>query len=116
MRMHRRPLEKLIYSDVFRCSKCTQRVKRQHPWLRLNLQFIFSRYTHCIRCGTPYVRRSAKRDRIDVPSKSALSLLQHLIGAPLNRCVACRIQYYDWRPLLEQPYTPNSPADRNTSA
>ena len=98
MREHRRSLEKLIYTDIHRCTKCGYRL----TWLRLvrrgNLKFVFSRYTRCIRCGTAYVQRSSKRDRIDSVSKNLLSRILFVSGAPVNKCVACRLQYYDWRP------------------
>ncbi len=99
MRTHRRPLEKLIYSDTFRCPKCDRRVRRLHQPVDATLTFFFSRYTHCIRCGAPGVYRMAKRDRVDSVSKKLASQLFHLTGAPLNKCPACRLQYYDWRPI-----------------
>lgn len=105
MRVHRKPLERLIYSEVFRCAKCGHDLKRTRIRLRVNIEFIFSRHTRCVRCGTIHVHRSAKLDRIDLPSKSIFSRLQHLVGAPLNKCVACRIQYYDWRRPVVRPDT-----------
>jgi hypothetical protein len=45
------------------------------------------------------VRRQRKHDRIDTVSNHPLSRLMQITGAPLNRCFACRVQYYDWRPL-----------------
>jgi hypothetical protein len=100
MRTHRTPLERLIYSDVFRCRKCDLRTKRVHRALRVNSTFFFSRHTHCIRCGTPNVQRIHKRDRVDTFSRHPASRLLHLTGAPINKCAACRLQYYDWRPPL----------------
>ena len=63
----------------------------------MNFGYLFSPYTHCVRCGTISVTRAAKRDRIDSVSRNILSRIQHLLGAPLNKCAACRLQYYDWR-------------------
>ena len=40
----------------------------------------------------------AKRDRVDTISHHPLSVIQHLTFAPLNKCPACRLQYFDWRP------------------
>jgi hypothetical protein len=98
-------LQKLFYSELSQCSKCGLRVKQPHPLLRtLTLRFLFSRYTQCVRCGTFHVQRSRKRDRIDSLSKTLYSLIQHILGAPLNKCVACRLQYYDWR----RPWAPAS--------
>ena len=71
-------IRKLVYSDTF-------------------IEFVFSRHTHCIRCGTARVRRQVKRDRVDWVSKHPFRLLFRLTGAPCNKCDACRLQYYDWR-------------------
>jgi hypothetical protein len=98
MRGHRRAVQKLLYADVLRCMKCGYRLNRLHQVLHLNLAFLFSRDTRCIKCGTTNVRRMTKRDRIDTVSRNLASQLLHLSGAPLNKCVACRLQYYDWRP------------------
>ena len=105
-RQHRTALQKLIYSEVLHCSRCARSIK--HPYSVFNTftgRFLFSRYSRCVRCGTVYVQRSAKRDRIDSLSGSLYSRIQHLLGAPLNKCVACRLQYYDWR----RPWTPPDP-------
>ena len=59
---------------------------------------LFSRCSHCIRCGSSRVHRLTKRDRVDAMSRHVFSLIQLLTFAPLNKCVACRLQYYDWRP------------------
>jgi len=102
MRVHRNYFERLIYSEVFRCPKCDNRVSATHPYARVTLRFIFSRHTHCIRCGTPFVQRSTKRDRVDSISSHVLGRVQRVLGAPLNKCVACRLQYYDWRPVKKE--------------
>ena len=98
MRTHRSPVQKLVYTDLFRCTNCGYRVSWLRPIWRPRFRFIFSRYTHCIECGTDVVHRLTKRDRVDSVSRSFMSRILHLSGAPLNRCVACRLQYYDWRP------------------
>ena len=103
MRTHRKRLEKLVYSDVFRCSKCGYQARQPYPSIRkINVGFVFSRYTHCVRCGTIYVKRVGKRDRVDSVSTNIFSRVQHVLAAPLNKCIACRLQYYDWR----RPWTP----------
>jgi hypothetical protein len=68
-----------------------------HAPVEARLTFLFSRRTHCIRCGTADVHRLSKRDRIDSVSNSLASWLMRLSGAPLNKCPSCRLQYYDWR-------------------
>jgi hypothetical protein len=91
-------MQKVLYNEIFRCTRCGYFLKHLHPLVDANLSFVFSRYTHCIRCGTSRVQRLKKRDRIDSMSKHLASLLLRLTGAPLNKCPACRLQYYDWRP------------------
>jgi len=99
--VHRKLLEKLVYSDAYLCVRCNVRVGWYHSFLLaqlVRLRFVFSCHTRCLKCGkTERVSRLAKRDYIDGVSKSPLSWLQRVMGAPINRCSACRLQYYDWR-------------------
>jgi hypothetical protein len=97
MRTHRTTVQKLLYADVLRCTKCGTRMKRLHSNLDASVSFFFSRYSHCIRCGTPDVDRLKKQDRIDSVSRHPASMLLALTGAPFNRCSSCRLQYHDWR-------------------
>jgi hypothetical protein len=97
MRTHRTVVERVFYSDVFICPACNRSVARPRLILGAHPRFLFSRYTHCVQCGTPDVQRKAKRDYIDSVSGRLLGRVQHLLGAPLNKCLACRLQYYDWR-------------------
>jgi hypothetical protein len=95
--MHRGYLQRIPYSIMFRCRQCGYRIGNFHSWMFAFYRFVFSRYTRCIHCGTDSVSRSSKRDRIDRPVRHPLSVLFQVLGAPLNRCAACRLQYYDWR-------------------
>ena len=88
MRTHRTAVQKLLYANVSRCTKCGNHTKRLHPILDANVSFFFSRYSHCIRCGTPDVYRLTKQDRIDSVSRHPASLLLALTGAPFNSCSA----------------------------
>ena len=97
MRTHRTVLQKLVYSDIFRCTKCGRRVSLVRSAQSVTLTFLLSRQSHCIRCGTTNVQRLKKRDRIDSVSHHPVSLLLALTGAPFNRCTRCRLQYHDWR-------------------
>jgi hypothetical protein len=109
MRTRRAFLEKALYSDVYRCSsKCGYRLRRLRPSLNSNVSFVFSRSTCCISCGTDRVHRMERRDRIDSMSNHPLSWLFRLSGAPLNKCPNCRLQYYDWRPILAEPAAADS--------
>ena len=103
IRMHRTTAEKLIYAELFRCAHCDLRLRQLRGRRNAKISFLFSRYTRCIRCGTQHVRRISKRDRVDSVSRGVVSTLLRLTGAPLNKCDACRLQYYDWRPLHAAP-------------
>ena len=61
----------------------------------MRLAFVFSTHSRCLNCGTSDVRRTS-RDRGDAAFNGFNGLLRFL-GAPLNSCVVCRTQYYDWR-------------------
>jgi hypothetical protein len=122
-RTHRTLAQKLVCSKVFRCTKCGHHVHRKRPAFSGPLMFVFSRYTHCINCHTAAVHRLAKRDRVDSVSTSLMSRILGLLGAPLNKCVACRLQYYDWRPPApanltddrRKPVSPITPRTGTTS-
>ena len=100
-RAHRRLPEKVVYSDAFTCSRCKVRLGWYHPFVFLILRqfrFVFSCYARCVRCGKQEsISRLEKRDYIDSVSKNPLALFQRLLGAPINRCSPCRLQFYDWR-------------------
>jgi len=98
VRVHRRAVEKILYAEAFRCRGCGRRSHRLHRKLAIPLWF-FSPHTRCGCCGTADVRRLSKRDRVESVSRSFVSRIQQLTGAPLNWCAACRLQFYDWRPL-----------------
>ena len=105
-RRHRTLVEKLLYRDAFRCAACAREVRRLGALGSVRASFYLSRYTRCIRCSSHRVRRQKHRDRIDFMSRRVISLVLRLTGAPLNRCPACRLQYYDWRPIKVQAPTP----------
>lgn len=105
-RVHRSRVEKLLFSNVFRCERCARRLRRAHRVIHVDVTFYLSTYTRCIRCATPDVRRSARLDRVDSISRHPLSVVQRLFGAPINRCFSCRVQYFDWRPVRTQSPRP----------
>jgi hypothetical protein len=108
VRVHRKPLEKILYSDMYDCGECQRRVGAYHHLFFGHFRFVFSRYSCCIRCGSAAVQRLEKRDRVDAFSSSPLAWVQMLVGAPVNRCSPCRLQYFDWR----QPRPTPSPNER----
>ena len=100
VRRHRSFLQKLLYSDRVRCSKCKFRGARLHPVFASamsSMRFVFSRCSRCPRCESYDVHRVGRPDRIDSFSTTLAGLLQLLTGAPVNKCPACRLQFYDWR-------------------
>jgi predicted RNA-binding Zn-ribbon protein involved in translation (DUF1610 family) len=99
VRIHRDRLDKIYYSAVYRCHNCGFRTAQLYSSLALLVRSIFSRYTRCTRCGTEFVKRIGRRDKIDFRSMHPFSWIQGLLFAPLNKCEACRLQYHDWRPL-----------------
>lgn len=98
-RVRRTRLQRVVYADMYLCTKCGYRVGHFRTPLQANLEYVFSRHTRCIRCATDHVHRQPHRDRIDRLSNHPLSWLWRLTLAPLNKCDTCRLQYFDWRPV-----------------
>ena len=99
VRTHRTALQRLLYEGMFQCPACAFQGKRPYRALYPTLAFLLSRYTRCIRCSNANVQRLSRRDSVDWMSWHPISLVCRVTGAPLNRCPACRLQYYDWRPI-----------------
>jgi hypothetical protein len=118
IRVHRNYLQRIAYRIRFRCRQCGFQYGKVHIRLLVLYRFISSRYSRCIRCGTDSVYRSAKRDLVDGPSDSPFNKLCQMMRVPLNKCPACRLQYYDWRlPHPDQDQIPEfSKADYGDDA
>jgi len=97
VRRHRNTIERLLYSEAFKCLHCGRSAYRQHRALRVERSFLWSWFTRCPRCARPDVVRVPKRDRTDSTSRHLLSRAQGWLGAPIYRCAACRLHYRDWR-------------------
>jgi hypothetical protein len=104
-----------VYSAIYICPNCQSELRVPYRGVYINVAFVFSRHTHCPRCGTANTLRSARRDSVDSLSHHPLSWIQHLLWAPLYHCIDCRLQYYDWRqlepmadPQANQPKTPQA--------
>ena len=97
VRVHRSALEKLLWSEMYQCSDCNHREGSYHRHLYAHWRFLFSCHSRCIRCGSEAVQRLKKRDKVDGFSQNPLALMQVLVGAPVNRCSPCRLQFFDWR-------------------
>jgi hypothetical protein len=96
-RVHRRQWERFLYSDIYVCNGCARRVGSFYRPLYIHGRFLFSRYSRCIQCGSEDVQRLKKRDKVDSFATHPLAWVQLLLGAPVNRCGACRLQFFDWR-------------------
>lgn len=104
-RVPRTFFQRLMYSGMYGCPECNSRLAWYHPFLHRQIvawRFVFSVHSHCVCCGTEDVRTLWTRDPVDPLSKQMLGRVQWLLGAPLKRCPACRVQYYDWRPALRR--------------
>ena len=100
VRAHRSTFEKVFFADTYRCRKCDRRTRRLYHAVAIRLRFLLSPHTRCISCGTTDVRLLRKKDRVDTLSRSLLSRCMGRTGGSLHSCAACRLQYYDWRPVL----------------
>ncbi len=92
LRRSRRTLvERLLYSEAFRCEKCQQRVRTTSFSLR------YVRYVKCPCCHSVDLTILKRRDGIDRMQKGFLNLVQRLGGGKLYHCWFCRLQFYDTR-------------------
>ena len=70
------------------------------------MEFIFSRYTRCVKCGARQVYEVNRRIPVRYRSKNLLSLLQGIFFAPPKQCLCCGLQYYDVRRVAPARSTP----------
>ena len=115
--IRRTRLQRFVYSRVYFCKRCRISIGRYYRFLHrqlINCQFLFSLKSRCVRCGSRNVQPTKKRDYIDPVSKDLLGSFQRLFGAPLKKCPACRLQFYDWRPA--RPGVPKPAAQASQSA
>lgn len=110
MRVHRALVQKFVWSDMYECPGCRRKHGIYHRSLYGTMRFLFSRHSRCIRCGAEAIQRLQKRDKVDGFSRNPLALAQALIGAPINRCSPCRLQFFDWRKPRPEPRAVSSPA------
>jgi hypothetical protein len=110
VRRHRKAVEKLVYLDCFYCKQCGLKTFRWRPELRIDRWFIASSHARCPRCSRSEVRRGTRHDRIESTSKHLLSRMQRWLFAPLTKCAACRLQFYDVRPIKSSAVEEASPS------
>jgi hypothetical protein len=100
-RTRRTLLQRILYTNVYACPRCEVHLGWYYRGFFRQIvywRFIFSRYSRCVSCGSYGIHRIDRRDPIDSMSRNPLGRLQFLLGAPVKKCPACRLQYYDWRP------------------
>jgi hypothetical protein len=99
VRVSRHWLQRILYSEVYHCTACGGHLGIHHRYLSAlfvnNFRFIFSRYSHCVSCGSSAIDRGG---RAHLLSKNPLGWIQLLAAAPLRECSPCGRQYFDWRP------------------
>ena len=96
MRRSRRTLaERVLFAQAQCCTKCATRC-RLSRWRSLR----DSRYVSCPRCAGQNLRVFSRIDRIEGMQRNPLRWIERLLGAPLYYCAACRLQFFDVRPLL----------------
>jgi hypothetical protein len=76
----------------YRCRECRQPYKIYRPW--------FSLRARCPGCGNADLKAMRKIDPIEGLSRNPASLIQGFLRAPLLYCRWCRLQFYDFRPVV----------------
>lgn len=99
-------LERLLHYAVFQCSECGAR--RTIP------RTFFSRFARCPSCLTSNLRIRRSLDKIDGLVRNPVRTLQGWLGAPLLHCHACRLQFYDFRPVRKLSESPSE--EKRTSS
>jgi DNA-directed RNA polymerase subunit RPC12/RpoP len=97
-RVHRTLAEKLNQSQVFKCRHCGERQS-----IGGLLLIDRGKYASCPSCGSYRVSVRQTPDKIDKMYSSPSSIFKRIFGGTLYRCRYCRIQFYDLRPLRNQP-------------
>jgi hypothetical protein len=104
VRVSRKWFQRIAYSEVYFCTACGASLGIHHRYISTlivnNFRFIFSRYSHCVSCGSGAVDRGG---RLYFPSINPLAWIQVLAAAPLRECSPCGRQFFDWRPARPLP-------------
>jgi hypothetical protein len=86
--------EDCVYSEVYLCTACGAFLGIHHRYISAlvvnNFCFVFSRYSHCVSCGSGAVDRGG---RLYFPSINPLAWIQVLAAAPLRECSPCAPSY-----------------------
>ena len=91
-------MERFFYMGVFECPQCKEvrRIARRYT-------YYLSKEARCPLCGTYRLRALAERDHIDKMHWNPINRMQRFLGGHLYHCRYCRVQFYDRRPLAEEP-------------
>lgn len=84
-------MERLLYSEVYRCEHCRERVRKSRVDLRN------AHYVKCPRCHSVDLSVLRRRDKIDAMRPGLVNFLSRLAGGKLYHCWFCRLQFYDLR-------------------
>jgi hypothetical protein len=85
-----------------RCPQCgVRRVARRYT-------YYLGEHARCPLCGTFRLRVLAERDHIDRMLKNPVSAVQRMFVGRLYHCRYFRAQFYDRRPLAEEPVVKNT--------
>jgi len=96
-RSHRRGIEKIVYSSIFKCPECKSRIK-----VSLLGPGLFGKHAQCPRCGDLEPIRRSNLDTVDSMSYLPFGLFHRLFCGKLYHCLFCRMQFYDSRPLFTE--------------
>ena len=94
VRVSRKWFQRIVYSEVYLCTACGAFLGIHHRYTSAlvvnNFCFVFSRYSHCVSCGSGAVDRGG---RLYFPSINPLAWIQVLAAAPLRECSPCAPSY-----------------------
>ena len=110
-RSRRKPLERLVIAQAYRCAECRSRV-RVTKWRSL----LDRRYVCCPRCKGHDVQVLPRIDPVEHLDRHLHRFVHKWLGAPLFYCRFCRLQFFDRRPRskdgpLKKELQPASEAD-----
>ena len=114
VRVSRKWFQRIVYSEAYLCTTCGAFLGIHHRYLSFllvnNFRFVFSRYSHCVSCGSSAIERGG---RLYFASKNPLAWIQLLAAAPLRECSPCGRQFFDWRPA--RPLRERAALDMSTA-
>ena len=95
-RKSRTILQRLRYAAIYTCTHC----EAQSYYGYFGRTAMISVAAACPQCGNTRLDVASRRDKIDPLHRGLLPTLLRWLGAPLLRCLRCRLQFHDLRPRL----------------